>query len=205
MNSKDNARSFMAGSHLLASITEYQYSRKAWKKDAFDLFLDPTFFQMEETCLDFWKIIIENLMTHDKTTFREYLSRMSSVKGSSMTLFTSKDQENEQRAQLLKKLAFILFCSEKNQYVKYLSDIQDKLIEYLRVSSSPLVRNQIQLCFRVLLLRMSQDHLTSLLPFIYTEMLKSPSPSPAPGFVVWMESLPQEDPTPMDFLEEVPM
>ena len=39
------------------------------------------------------------------------------------------------------------------------------------MNSSPGVQSQILLCFRVLLLRMSHHHLTSLWPFIYTEMV----------------------------------
>ena len=49
--------------------------------------------------------------------------------------------------------------------------LPEKLIECLRMNSSPGVQSQILLCFRVLLLRMSHHHLTSLWPFIYTEMV----------------------------------
>jgi hemoglobin-like flavoprotein len=128
---------------------------------------------MEEPAFSYWKIIIDHLMTHDKTTFRDFLSRMSVKQSSSLTLFSSKDQENEQRGQLAKRLAFILFCSEKDQYQRYMSEIQEKLIECLRMNSSPVVQSQILLCFRVLLLRMSHHHLTSLWPIIYTEMFQA--------------------------------
>lgn len=169
--SKHNAPSFMAGSHLLSSITGYQYSRKAWRKEAFELLLDPAFFQMEAGCIGYWKIIVDHLMTHDKTTFRDFLSRMSITQSGSLKLFSSKDQENEQRGQLAKRLAFIIFCSEKDQYQRYMPEIQEKLIECLRMNSSPFLQSQILLCFRVLLIRMSHHHLTSLWPFIFTEMV----------------------------------
>jgi len=173
-HSRHNAPSFMAGSHLLSSITGYTYSRKAWRKEAFELLIDPAFFQMEEGCLPYWRVIVDHLMTHDKTTFREFLSRMSVTQSGSLKLFSSKEAENEQRAQLAKRLAFILFCSEKDQYQRYMPDIQEKLIECLRMnSSSPNVQAQILLCFRVLLVRMSHHHLTSLWPFIYTEMVQA--------------------------------
>jgi hemoglobin-like flavoprotein len=128
---------------------------------------------MSADCLEDWKTIIDHLMTHDKTTFRDFLSRMSVNQSGSLKLFTSKDQENEQRAQLAKRLAFILFCSEKDQYQRYMPEIQEKLIECLRVNSSAVVQSQILLCFRVLILRMSHHHLTSLWPFIYTEMFQT--------------------------------
>jgi hypothetical protein len=31
-------------------------------------------FQMEGTCLSYWKTLVDNLMTHDSTTFRDLMS-----------------------------------------------------------------------------------------------------------------------------------
>jgi hypothetical protein len=45
----------------------------------------------------------------------------------SLNIFTSKEQEYEQKALLLKKLAFVIFCSEKDQYQKYMPEIQGSL------------------------------------------------------------------------------
>lgn len=44
----------------------------------------------------------------------------------SLSIFTSREQEYEQKAQLLKRLAFVIFCSETDQYAKFLPDIQGK-------------------------------------------------------------------------------
>lgn len=179
--------------------------RKAWRKDAFELLLEPNFFQMEVGCLGYWRTVVDHLMTHDKTTFGDFLQKMSvPIAGAGLNkLFSSKEQENDLRAQLTKRLAFILFCSEKDQYMKYMSEIQgkkiifffhlelilepiseliselnlffflfiEKIIEFLRVNSSPIVLSNIFLCFRVLILRMSPHQLTSLWPFIYTELV----------------------------------
>ena len=43
-------------------------------------------------------------------------------------LFTSKEQESEQKAQLLKRLAFVIYSSEKDQYQKNMPEIQGKII-----------------------------------------------------------------------------
>ena len=58
---------------MLCSLSGYQYTRKAWKKDVFDLLMDQNFFQMDELCISHWHGIIDNLMTHDKTTFKDLL------------------------------------------------------------------------------------------------------------------------------------
>lgn len=42
-------------------------------------------------------------------------------------LFTSKEQESEQKAQLLKRLAFVIYSSEKDQYQRNMPEIQGNL------------------------------------------------------------------------------
>ncbi|KAG5676729.1 hypothetical protein PVAND_006540 [Polypedilum vanderplanki] len=164
---------FYACSNLLSTLTPYQYTRKAWRKDVFDLFLDPTFFQIDISCLPFWKQILDNLMSYDNITFRELMGRLSVAQTGTLNIFTSKEQEYEQKAMLLKKLAFVIFCSEKDQYQKYMPEIQEQLSTCLRLPQViPCVQAAVLLCFRVLLLRMSPDHVTSLWPTIIAEMVQ---------------------------------
>ena len=44
--------------------------------------------------------------------------------GASLNLFSSREQEFEQRALLLKRLNFTIFCSEVDQYHKFMPDIE---------------------------------------------------------------------------------
>ena len=46
-----NAPSFRAGAQLLSSLSGYAYTKRAWKKEALELFLDPAFFQMDTSCV----------------------------------------------------------------------------------------------------------------------------------------------------------
>lgn len=71
-----NVPFFYACSHLMATLSNYQFTRKAWRKDILDLFLDQAFFQMDESCLTFWKQIVDNLMSLDNMSFRELLSEL---------------------------------------------------------------------------------------------------------------------------------
>ncbi|CAD7078230.1 unnamed protein product, partial [Hermetia illucens] len=168
-----NIPSFYACSNLLASLSGYQYTRKAWRKDVLDLLLDPSFFQMDISCLPFWKQILDSLMTYDNTTFRELMSRISLAQTGSLNIFASREQEYEQRAMLLKRLAFVIFCSELDQYHKYMPEILEQLANSLRLPSVvPSVQAAVFLFFRVLLLRMSPDHVTSLWPIIIAEMVQ---------------------------------
>ncbi|XP_058457141.1 protein dopey-1 homolog isoform X2 [Malaya genurostris] len=168
-----NIPTFHACSNLLASLSTYQYTRKAWRKDALDLLLDGTFFQFDSRCLPYWKTILDSLMTCDNTTFRDLMNRLPLAQTGTLNIFTSKEQEYEQRALLLKRLAFVIFCSESDQYHKYMPEIQEQLANSLRLPQVvPLIQSAVFLCFRVLLLRMSADNVTSLWPIIIAEMVQ---------------------------------
>nr|CAD7456244.1 unnamed protein product [Timema tahoe] len=173
VHSRRNVGSFRACSQLLASLSSYQYTRKAWRRDVFELLLDSALFQMEADCLTYWRTIVDNLMTHDTTTFRDLMSRVSLAQSGSLSIFSSREQEYEQRAQLLKRLAFVIFCSEIDQYHKYMPEIQERLADSLRLPQVvPSIQAQVFLCFSVLLLRMSPQHVTSLWPIIISEMVQ---------------------------------
>lgn len=171
-HSAHNAASYRACVQLLSSLSGYQYTRRAWKKEAFDLFMDSSFFQMDASCVNHWRAIMDNLMTHDKTTFRDLMTRVAVAQSSSLNLFANREAELEQRAMLLKRLAFAIFSSEIDQYQKYLPDIQERLVESLRLPQVPTLHSQVFLFFRVLLLRMSPQHLTSLWPTMITELVQ---------------------------------
>ncbi|KAK3097876.1 hypothetical protein FSP39_014063 [Pinctada imbricata] len=171
-HSVNNLPSFRACSQILSSISSYQYSRKSWKKDALELLLDTSFFQMDIKSIGFWRCIVDNLMTHDKTTFKDLMNRVTITQSGSLNLFSSKEQELEQRAIMLKRLAFTIFCSDSDQYQKSMPDIQERLAESLRVPhQAPSIMAHVFLCVRVLILRMSAHQLTSLWPTVITEMV----------------------------------
>ncbi|MEE6525903.1 hypothetical protein FKM82_026215 [Ascaphus truei] len=46
-----NAPSFRAGAQLLSSLSGYAYTKRAWKKDVWDFYMDPGFFQMDTSCI----------------------------------------------------------------------------------------------------------------------------------------------------------
>ncbi|XP_054981445.1 protein dopey-2 isoform X1 [Sorex araneus] len=159
-----NAPSFRAGSQLLSSLSGYAYTKRAWKKEVLDLFLDPAFFQMDTSCVH-WKSIIDHLLTHEKTMFKDLMTMQSS----SLKLFSSLTQ----KAMLLKRQAFAVFSGELDQYHLYLPLIQERLTDNLRVGPTSTVAAQMFLFFRVLLLRISPQHLTSLWPIMVSELIQT--------------------------------
>ncbi|EDW31651.1 GL10846 [Drosophila persimilis] len=128
---------------------------------------------MHISCVPFVSMIMDSMMTYDNTTFREVMTRVSLSQAGSLNIFMSREQEFEQRGMLLKRLAFVIYCSEFDQHNKYMPDIQEQLANSLRlVPMGPSVQAAVFLCFRVLLLRMSPDHVTSLWPIIIAEMVQ---------------------------------
>lgn len=174
-HNKDNTPSYSACVAFLSSISGFQYTRRAWRKEIIDLFMDGLYFHMPQECIDDWKNIIDNLMTHDKLSFKDIMSRttLSKTGGSTPTLslFSNKEQELELRALHIKRLAFIVFSSEVDQYQRQLPEIQERLAESLRLSNIPGVQCRVFLCLRVLLMRISPHSLTSLWPTIFTELV----------------------------------
>ncbi|XP_049450038.1 protein dopey-2 [Epinephelus fuscoguttatus] len=159
-----NMPSFEAGAQLLSSLSGYAYTKRAWRKEVFELFMDPLFFTMDASCAPSWKSIVDHLLTHEKTMFKDILSMQSG----SLKLFTNVDQ----KPMLLKRQAFAMFSGELDQYHLYLPLIQERLTEALRMNPSPGVLAQMFLMFRVLLLRISSQHLTSLWPIMVTELIR---------------------------------
>ena len=54
------------------------------------------------------------------------MARIAGLGQSNMSLFSSKELEQEQRALLLKRLAFVIFCSDIDQHQKHMPDITGK-------------------------------------------------------------------------------
>uniref|UniRef100_A0A8B9GMA1 DOP1 leucine zipper like protein B n=1 Tax=Astyanax mexicanus TaxID=7994 RepID=A0A8B9GMA1_ASTMX len=125
-----NMPSFSAGAQLLSSLSGYAYTKRAWKKEVLELFMDPMFFTMEPACACHWKSIVDHLLTHEKTMFKDLMSEYS------------------------------IFM------------VNNRLTENLRVGQTPAMAAQMFLMFRVLLLRISPQHLTSLWPIMVTELIR---------------------------------
>uniref|UniRef100_A0A915CMX1 Dopey N-terminal domain-containing protein n=1 Tax=Ditylenchus dipsaci TaxID=166011 RepID=A0A915CMX1_9BILA len=132
------------------------------EKSAMDLLLDPAFFKMDIHALKEWLIVIDNLMTNDKISFKELLARITTGTSTTLSnLITSKEQEYEMRAQSLKRLSFVILSSELDQYSSQLNEIQ-----------APVVHVQVFTCYRLLLIRMRPASFVSIWPSMVTELVQ---------------------------------
>lgn len=153
-----NYKSYSACSKLLENISQYQYTRKAWKKDIFEIFMDSSFSIINSESFLSWKFILDNLMTYDNITFRELLAVQIS--------------NSSERSLLIRKMAFVIFCSEDGYYDKYLVEIQEQLISHLKYSSNSSVESSLLFSFRVLLMKLSAQSMMSLWPIVIAELVQ---------------------------------
>ncbi|CAL8113746.1 unnamed protein product [Orchesella dallaii] len=183
--------SYSSSLHVLEQISHHSYLRKSWKKEIFELITnEPSFFYFTPECLGMWKIIVDNLFTQDRSTFSELITRLTQttqMNSSALSnIFSSKDTEvHETRASLLKRLAFVIHSSEKDQYAKYITNIQEKIAEALKIGATganerlglerttviPGIHNSVFLCFRIMVLKFNCNVLTTLWPIIVHEVV----------------------------------
>ncbi len=52
-----------------------------------------------------------------------------------MSIFSSREAEAEQRTLLLKRIAFLLFCSDSDQYQQFMPSLQGEMLENIQISS----------------------------------------------------------------------
>ena len=87
-----NVPSFRACCALVACLSGYQYTRKAWRKETFELFFETNFFQMASECAGNWRIIVDNLFTQDQASFRELMARAVVTPSATINIFGNHEQ-----------------------------------------------------------------------------------------------------------------
>ncbi len=70
-----NKNNFRAASHLLMTLTVYPYTRKTWKKEVFEMLFENLYFHVDSATLDYFKVIIDNLISNDRAMFKDVLSK----------------------------------------------------------------------------------------------------------------------------------
>ncbi|WWC87738.1 uncharacterized protein L201_002630 [Kwoniella dendrophila CBS 6074] len=170
---------------LLFEITKIPSALKTWRVQISDIFNDSRFFKnISEEDIGYWKPLICGLMDSDKERFVELLGKITSA--SSANIFSNRDQEMLVKSLNLRRLSFILLAAEMNHHLVQLPAIQEKLVEMLRSSQvSPQVHSEVYLCLRVLMCRISPQHLTNFWPVILSELLRI--------FELTMDELPEDD------------
>ncbi|KAK3825766.1 MAG: Dopey, N-terminal-domain-containing protein [Benniella sp.] len=155
---------------LLCEISKIPFAYRTWRKEVWEVFLDNRFFAMVPAVARKWRALIQTAMTSEKDRLAELLGRISTSPTSA--LFTSRDQESLNRALMLRRLSFVIWCGTVDQYLPQLPNVQEKLVELLKLSTIEQVHPEIYLCLRVLLCRISSQHLNNFWPVLLTELIQ---------------------------------
>ena len=152
---------------VLVQMAQLPVVYKTWRKEAWDFFLDLRFFAMSASNCNRWYSIVATILRNEKDKLEDVLGRISAAPAG---IFTSKDQEAILRAHMLRKLTYVLFCGERDQFQPQLPAIQEKLVDVLKQSSN-ISHAEAFFCLRVMLLRISPRHLANFWPVVLSELM----------------------------------
>ena len=97
----------------------------------------------------------------------------------STNIFASRETEMLLRSLSLRRLSYVVYTGERNQFLAQLPAIQERLVDVLRPGVvAPIVHSEVYLCMRVLLCRLSPHNLSSFWPVILTELVGLDGPIP---------------------------
>lgn len=180
-NARRSGVAALASVSLLASFTEFGYMLRAYRNEALDVFYQSDFFRLTREQLPLWVRIVNHVMALDTNALNEFLklaarSLTASQPMGASSLLTSAVARNRDldiaRARFVKRLAFIVYAGAQDQCVHILPQIQERLVEALRIGFSPRLHHDVLLCFRAMLLRFSASKLASFWPVILTELVR---------------------------------
>jgi len=152
---------------LIIEMMKLSYTHRCYRKEIWEMFYNAKFFKMNLKISQRWKKIMNTIMQSENEKFGDLMSRITL--GSPTNIFISREQELINRALMLRRLGYIIFAGENDQYLKQLPIIQEKIVELLKESNN-LTNIEVYLFLRVLLRRISTKHLANFWPVIFTEL-----------------------------------
>ncbi|KTW26455.1 hypothetical protein T552_02934 [Pneumocystis carinii B80] len=153
---------------LLVKLSEIPGSYKSWRKEVLDVFNDNSFFHISLNEALLWKPIIKQLYGNNKERLFEMLIRFPFY--SATSIFVFRDSEVFARKYQLKRLIFVLISSGKDKYADKIKDIENVILENIRGELRRILRKEVFLLIRTLIISMSSIHLTSLWAIILSEL-----------------------------------
>ena len=154
---------------ILKIILNFNYFSTNQNREILNLFYDSQFFFIDNDSFKYWKEILNRIMKKEKNFyFIELLNKFNSTQ----SIFMSAESEAISKSRLLKRMSFIIYSGEFNQYLNHFNLIIDKIVDSLKSSNSNTVLFQILLSLRVLMLKISNQNLKSIWPTIMTLIIR---------------------------------
>jgi hypothetical protein len=167
---------------LLQSLAKVAQTNKFWKKDLYDAFNDPKFFNTPLPLMrESWLPILAHWTHSDKERIAELLTRLSAPTTAGIMFgvgAASARQEADRKTQLtLRRIALLILGSPEDAFTPSIPPIMEKVVELLTAtpasSPSSITRAEVLILLRALILKTSSIHLASLWPTINSELTSS--------------------------------
>jgi hypothetical protein len=167
---------------LLNQLTRVAQGSKFLKKDIYDAFNDPKFFNTPLPVLrDSWLPVLAQWSQSDKERIPELLSKLSAPTTAGIMFgvgAASARQEADRKTQTtLRRISLLILASGEDAFTPALPQILEKIVELLSAtpasSPSSATRSDVLVVMRALTLRTSPIHLAPLWPIINGELTSS--------------------------------
>jgi hypothetical protein len=164
---------------LLQGLTKISQSNKFLKKDIYDAFNDPKFFNSPLPLLkEAWLPILAQWTQSDKERIPELLSRLSAPTTAGIMFgvgATSARQEADRKTQFtLRRIALLILGSSEDAFTTNIPQILEKVVELLTAtpasSPSSITRAEAIILLRAIILKTSPIHLAPLWPVVNGEL-----------------------------------
>ncbi|CAO1636291.1 unnamed protein product [Sympodiomycopsis kandeliae] len=164
---------------LASELAKIPGALKPLKSAISDAFWDSRFFRLQPSAAQKWRTPVLTLYKADKERFLELLGRISAAPTANINIniFANRQAEIVLRAQNLRRLSYVIYSADQNQFLPLLPAIQEKLVDVLRANSTShagadVVNAEVYLCLRTMLCRFDSQHLLTLWPIVITEMMR---------------------------------
>ena len=164
---------------LLQGLTKIAQGNKLLKKDIYDAFNDPKFFNTPPLLLrEAWLPILAQWTQSDKERVPELLSRLSAPTTAGLMFgvgATSARQEADRKTQLtLRRIALLILGSPEDAFTPNIPQVLEKVVELLTAtpasSPSSMIVTDVIVLLRAIILKTSPIHLASLWPVVNGEL-----------------------------------
>lgn len=155
---------------LLYSMTMIPSSVRFWKKDYYEFFMDNKFFSVQ--ILGKYRRELTNMiLKDDNDRIQEVLHKVNMALSTNLSLFTNKESEGIARSYSVKRVAYMLYCGELDQYLPFLPRIQERIVDLLKHQYVPWI--QLYLLVRVIFIKISSHHLGNIWPILIAQVIQS--------------------------------
>lgn len=154
---------------LLEEISKITSTYKSWRKEIWEAFVDTKFFSMNIETSNQWRAVLRVVMANERDRVDDIIARLNASNNAG--IFTSKESEATNKSILLRKLSYLLFCGDKDQFLPQLPSIQEKIVDSLKQPYN-ILHAEVYMCLRIIFLKISTKHLSNIWPIVITELVR---------------------------------